>query len=258
MATVFRVKLFSQGAGASSRDQWSNTYHLLSDNDIDSAAIADDVTALVNWQKNGMLATTRIDRAVISTFTEGDTADPASLKVIAIGQAGGRTIPDGDEPLPLQVAVKVKVGGATGRAGTMSMRGCLLKSDVEGSLADGFTLIPTTIYPASEFTALVTALGTDKLVVPTYSDANGLPSRDVTSMAATGVGFRQRRNAGKKKLPDKYSDWVDFLTDALEVAADIAVKYQAGKVALTLAERVALRALGTNISTRLLELPGED
>lgn len=204
MAEPYTIKIFKAYGGRTTDKLWSNSYHVSAEAALDDPlwvtaleAIAAQERMIHNPQVNFM-------RAVISSTTREGAYNPEDLRVFELGTVGERGVPSGEQPLPLDLALKVKKNVAFGRSGTMFYRGCLHTGDIvvgaggDASLLsppDGNLLNAVGLIPANS-AAAITALG-GFLIMPPKVLAPGDPAqavRTISSFALSGVSVNRRNH----------------------------------------------------------------
>lgn len=223
---LYTFRSFKTWGGRSARGQWSNVYHVNSVAPIDDAELAAAATSIVTHEKNFHLNKVNFMRVVISTYQhEGRSGHPEAVKPIEMSGVGARNIPDGVDPLPLDVAFVIKTGAATGRNGQMKFRGVLLESDVVAGGSGNF-IIPGVINwgGAGDLNQIMTGPPPVKLQLPSPGET-GLPGRDIVAFTNAGVMVQKTTNRRKKKKTANENNVLDYLDEILAVVGVVASIY---------------------------------
>lgn len=133
MSQIIRVKSFKAWGGRTKDQQWVNTYDVaVMDGDL---VLADPAwplfaAALVNRELSFHLPMVNSMRVVLSTLDAEAEYSHRNLRVIETTGVGMRSVPSGEQPLPLDIALKCKKNAALGRNGTTFYRGALHTGDI--------------------------------------------------------------------------------------------------------------------------------
>lgn len=131
MATQYDVRIYKSFGVRNLKAAWLNTYVFNAPELITDPLFDQIVAAVVSMEKIYHLNRVQFLHATVSTKANEPTYVPESLRVFELDGQGNRGIVAPDEPIDLNICLKVKKQVAFGRSGMMFFRGCLLQSDID-------------------------------------------------------------------------------------------------------------------------------
>lgn len=202
---IYGIKIYKNWGGAGSNGEWSNGYHIDTEDALDSPGVLAHVMLFANTEKNRSLDQVIFSRAVVTQYHVGAAQDPKPLPlVVPLGFSGvvANVVANGanDTTLPLGLVVRLAHAPALGRYGVNEYRGMIGSNGwkMEGGNPVVTTDIGTVL--RNEFELCKTAADSKWVIPATKPDEDGAPGRVITAIRFLGIGSRDRRNSSKKKL----------------------------------------------------------
>jgi hypothetical protein len=251
---IYLVKIYKSYGGRSDTGQWSNGYHVTSDNAIDSPLWNDVIGQMVDNERVLSLSTTSFMRALVTPFAENAINAPEkTMRTFELQGIGNINMAAGDHALDLNVCVVIKRQLATGRSGRLFLRGALSEADVEMG-ANGRFMLSIGSHMRSDFSR---GRINDWHLLPA-GFKHGIPneaglvvqtSREVVKFALGGVTLNRRDHRKAKKSEGTLAavqNAIDAIAgemkDLLGGAANVAALASVARLAFT-----ALRTRGLSL-----------
>lgn len=199
---AYDLRIFKSWNARNLKAAWVNNYVFNYDQtDLTSSDIPELINAVTAMEKAYHLEPVQFLHATFSTVLDEPTYDPTRLRVIELQGTGGRGVPAEDNPIDLNITLKLKKEVAYGRSGTMFFRGALLASDVvinsrgEADLSPAAApLNPVAISNAygfiNNFTAMQWIMKTRGMDKPENNDP--IETRAVKGLRPSGVVVNKR------------------------------------------------------------------
>lgn len=127
---AFDVRIYKSFGVRNLKAAWVNNYVISHVGNVTSAGWTEVINGIAAAERILHCDQVQYLHATVSTTADEPVYDPKSLRIFELGGQGNRSTQNDDEPLDLNISLKVKKEVAYGRSGTMFYRGALLKSDV--------------------------------------------------------------------------------------------------------------------------------
>jgi hypothetical protein len=241
---LYLMKTFKSWGGRSDSGQWSNSYHIRSDNAIDHVGWQGVIDVIVGREKQVHLETVSFMRSLITPFAENPLNQPEKvLRVFNLAGSGGRVVPAGRHGHDLNVALIVKRQLASGRGGRLFWRGCVHEDDTELGAGGRYMLTPgspLTTNIVRDEVGEIKNLGAGFFhVIPNKPGLIVQYSRDVTGFSIGGLTLNRRDHRRKPNLT-----LMKAVENLLRELAEQAMNLAPSKEAAALLTGIALAAFG--------------
>lgn len=200
---LYLIKIYKNKDGRGSQGEWSNNYHIQTEDGLDSANVFQYANQIVNAEIGMHTNMVRFQRVTISTYAqEGDASTGEEVRVIPLGQVGQIVVNDGelDRLLPDESCVTISHGATLGRQGLNWYRHAIKETDWINTGKGPELNNNARELAVAGYTALLSGnFGGVPLVVVHKAKNGTVNARRITQFAYAGIRNRQIGARRRKK-----------------------------------------------------------